>query len=101
MRNDTKKHSLFAVLFVFMVAFSLLCIIGADIITGKDFVLTLKFVFVVMFVVLSVYTIVLQIKMRIKGFTMDANDCPDLVPICAVLGAMASGKTVINNYRWK
>ena len=36
-------------------------------------------------------------KGQLKGFTMDANNCPDLVPICAVLGANASGKTVINN----
>ena len=36
-------------------------------------------------------------KSQLKGFTMDANDCPDLVPICAVLGAVASGKTIINN----
>ena len=36
-------------------------------------------------------------KSLLKGFTMDANDCPDLVPICAVLGACASGKTVIKN----
>ncbi len=36
-------------------------------------------------------------KGQLKGFTIDANNCPDLVPICAVLGATASGKTVINN----
>ncbi len=36
-------------------------------------------------------------KSELHGFTMDANDCPDLVPICASLGALASGKTVINN----
>ena len=36
-------------------------------------------------------------KGQLKGFAMDANDCPDLVPICAVLGAMASRKTIIKN----
>ncbi len=34
---------------------------------------------------------------KLVGFTMNANDCPDLVPICAVLGAVARGKTIINN----
>ena len=36
-------------------------------------------------------------KSQLKGFTMDANDCPDLVPICAVLGANSSDKTIIKN----
>ncbi|MBE7081307.1 MAG: 3-phosphoshikimate 1-carboxyvinyltransferase [Clostridiales bacterium] len=36
-------------------------------------------------------------KSQLNGFSMDANDCPDLVPICAVLGALASGKTIIHN----
>lgn len=36
-------------------------------------------------------------KSQLKGFTMDAENCPDLVPICAVLGAVASGTTIINN----
>ncbi len=36
-------------------------------------------------------------KSQLKGFIMDAEDCPDLVPICASLGALASGQTVINN----
>ena len=36
-------------------------------------------------------------KSGLRGFVMDANDCPDLVPICAVLGALSSGKTIINN----
>ena len=36
-------------------------------------------------------------KSELKGFSMDANDCPDLVPICAVLGATTSGKTIIHN----
>ena len=36
-------------------------------------------------------------KSQLKGFTMDANNYPDLVPICAVLGAVASGKTIIHN----
>ncbi len=36
-------------------------------------------------------------KSQLNGYVMDANDCPDLVPICAVLGAVASGKTIINN----
>ena len=36
-------------------------------------------------------------KSDLIGFTMDADNCPDLVPICAVLGAVASGKTIINN----
>ena len=33
----------------------------------------------------------------LKGFTYDAEDCPDLVPITAVLGAYAKGDTVIKN----
>ncbi len=36
-------------------------------------------------------------KSDLKGFTMNADDCPDLVPICAVLGANATGKTIIKN----
>ncbi len=35
-------------------------------------------------------------KSSLVGFTMDADNCPDLVPICAVLGAVAKGKTIIN-----
>ena len=35
-------------------------------------------------------------KDRLIGFTVDADDCPDLVPIMAVLGAFAQGKTTIN-----
>ncbi len=34
---------------------------------------------------------------KLKGFSFDGQNCPDIVPIAAVLGAMASGKTVINN----
>lgn len=36
-------------------------------------------------------------KSNLVGFTMNADNCPDLVPICAVLGALAKGKTVIEN----
>ncbi len=36
-------------------------------------------------------------KSELKSFTFDANDCPDLVPITAVLGALSNGKTVIKN----
>lgn len=36
-------------------------------------------------------------KSNLKPFSMDADDCPDLVPICAVLGAYASGTTIIKN----
>ncbi len=36
-------------------------------------------------------------KSEQNGFTMDAEDCPDLVPICAVLGALSRGKTIIKN----
>jgi len=36
-------------------------------------------------------------KSNLSGFTIDADNCPDLVPICAVLGALAKGKTVIEN----
>lgn len=36
-------------------------------------------------------------KSDLKGFSFDANSCPDLVPIAAVLAAYAKGKTVINN----
>ncbi len=36
-------------------------------------------------------------KSNLTGFTMNADNCPDLVPICAVLGALAKGKTVIEN----
>ncbi len=35
-------------------------------------------------------------KDRLMGVTVDADDCPDLVPIMAVLGAFAQGKTTIN-----
>lgn len=35
-------------------------------------------------------------KGELNGFVVDADDCPDLVPIMAVLGAFASGKTTIN-----
>ena len=34
---------------------------------------------------------------NLKGFTADAENCPDLVPILSVLGAFADGKTVITN----
>ena len=36
-------------------------------------------------------------KSQLKGFTFDADNCPDLVPVVSVLGALAKGKTVINN----
>lgn len=36
-------------------------------------------------------------KSALKAFTMNADDCPDLVPICAVLGAYALGTSVIKN----
>ncbi len=36
-------------------------------------------------------------KSSLNGFTFDANDCPDLVPIASVLGGYASGTTVIKN----
>ena len=36
-------------------------------------------------------------KSALKAFTMNADDCPDLVPICAVLGAYADGTSVIKN----
>ena len=36
-------------------------------------------------------------KSELKGFTFDAKDCPDLVPITAVLGAYAEGETIIKN----
>lgn len=36
-------------------------------------------------------------KSALKGFTMDAENCPDLVPICAVLGALSKGITTITN----
>ena len=36
-------------------------------------------------------------KSELKSFTFDAKDCPDLVPISAVLGAYAKGTTVIEN----
>ena len=36
-------------------------------------------------------------KAPLKAFKFDAKDCPDLVPILAVLGAFADGKTVIEN----
>ena len=34
---------------------------------------------------------------KLKGFYMDAENCPDLVPIVAVLAAVANGKSVIKN----
>lgn len=36
-------------------------------------------------------------KSQLKGFTFDAKDCPDLVPITAVLGAYSEGDTIIKN----
>jgi 3-phosphoshikimate 1-carboxyvinyltransferase len=36
-------------------------------------------------------------KSELKSFTFDAKDCPDLVPITAVLGAYAKGTTIIQN----
>lgn len=36
-------------------------------------------------------------KSALSHFTMDAENCPDLVPIASVLGANADGVTVINN----
>ncbi|MBQ3492865.1 MAG: 3-phosphoshikimate 1-carboxyvinyltransferase [Clostridia bacterium] len=36
-------------------------------------------------------------KSKLKAFTYDAEDCPDLVPITAVLGAYADGVSVIKN----
>ena len=36
-------------------------------------------------------------KSKLKAFKFDAKDCPDLVPILAVLGACADGKTIIQN----
>ena len=34
---------------------------------------------------------------ELKGFCMDAENCPDLVPIVAVLAAVAKGESVIKN----
>jgi len=36
-------------------------------------------------------------KSDLTAFTFSAKDCPDLVPICAVLGAFSKGKTVIKD----
>ncbi len=36
-------------------------------------------------------------KAHLKGITIDASQIPDLVPILAVCGALASGETVITN----
>jgi 3-phosphoshikimate 1-carboxyvinyltransferase len=36
-------------------------------------------------------------KSELKGFTFDAEPCPDLVPITAVLASFADGKTIIKN----
>lgn len=36
-------------------------------------------------------------KSQLKSFIFDAKDCPDLVPITAVLGAFAKGTTIIQN----
>ncbi|MBQ3047276.1 MAG: 3-phosphoshikimate 1-carboxyvinyltransferase [Clostridia bacterium] len=36
-------------------------------------------------------------KSRLKAFTIDAEDCPDLVPITAVIAANAKGTSVIKN----
>ena len=36
-------------------------------------------------------------KSELKGFSFDAENCPDLVPISAVLASQASGKSVIKN----
>lgn len=36
-------------------------------------------------------------KSNVKGFTYSVDSCPDLAPICAVLGAYASGETVLTD----
>ena len=36
-------------------------------------------------------------KSELKGFTFNADCCPDLVPVASVLGAVANGKTIIKN----
>ncbi len=36
-------------------------------------------------------------KSALKGFTYSIDKCPDLAPICAVLGAYASGETVLTD----
>lgn len=36
-------------------------------------------------------------KQKLNGFSFDAENCPDLVPVASVLGACAKGVTVINN----
>lgn len=50
---------------------------GAVVSVGKDFV-TVK-------------------KGELNGFTFDADDCPDLVPVSAVVGAFSKGVTTIKN----
>ena len=36
-------------------------------------------------------------KSKLKGFTVSVENCPDLAPICAVLGAYCKGETVITD----
>lgn len=36
-------------------------------------------------------------KAPLKAFTLDAKDCPDIVPVAAALAAFADGRTVVNN----
>ena len=36
-------------------------------------------------------------KGALKGFTFDAKDCPDLVPVAAALAAFADGETIVKN----
>ena len=36
-------------------------------------------------------------KSNLKGFTYSIDNCPDLAPICAVLGAYASGETILTD----
>ncbi len=36
-------------------------------------------------------------KAPLKAFTLDAKDCPDIVPVAAALAAFADGRTIVNN----
>ncbi len=36
-------------------------------------------------------------KSNVKGFTYSVDNCPDLAPVCAVLGAYASGETILTD----
>lgn len=46
---------------------------------------------------MSAPRLIIEESFRPEGFNLDASDCPDLVPILAVLGALSDGSSEITN----